>query len=154
MFSPLNYSSVCRLNRIRTYISSFVVKYSHPLNYKPSWLTPGIEPCSPQPQCDALPNKLKPTSDIGVGFEPTSSESDSEMLPLHHPTISIAGRTRTCILSVPGGVSSQLECCYKWWYCYHLIISGFNGHSFLEKHPPFGGMLISSFLHIILLFIS
>ena len=36
MFSPLNYSSVCRLNRSRTYISSFVVKYSYPLNYKPS----------------------------------------------------------------------------------------------------------------------
>ena len=45
----------------------------------------------PQPQCDALPNKLKPTIDIGVGFEPTSSESDSDVLPLHHPTVICTG---------------------------------------------------------------
>src|SRR5688500_14541784 len=97
MFYPLNYSSVSRLNRSRTCISSFVVKYSHPLNYKPSWLTPGIEPCSPHSHCGALPNKLKPTFDIGVGFEPTSSESNSEMLPLHHPIISNLHGTRTHI---------------------------------------------------------
>jgi hypothetical protein len=97
MFYPLNYPSVCRPNKIRTCISSSVVKYSDPLNYRPSWLTPGIEPCSPQPQCGALPNKLEPTFEVGVGFEPTSSDSNSEMLPLHHPTISNLYGTRTHI---------------------------------------------------------
>lgn len=32
-------------------------------------LPSGIEPCSPQSQCDALPNKLKTTFDAGLRLE-------------------------------------------------------------------------------------
>ncbi len=36
-----------------TYEVKFTINYSH------FWVSPGIEPCSPVPQTDALPNKLE-----------------------------------------------------------------------------------------------
>lgn len=66
------------------------------------WLTPGLEPCSPHSQCGTLPNKLKPTFVIGAGLEPTSSESNSEMLT--HCTIQ-----QSCAAWVNRTLSSDLE---------------------------------------------
>jgi hypothetical protein len=59
------------------------------------WLTPGLEPCSPHSQCGTLPVKLKPTFVIEIGFEPISSDSESDMLPLHHSTICGSYESRT-----------------------------------------------------------
>jgi hypothetical protein len=61
------------------------------------WLTPGFEPCSPHSQCDTLPDKLKPTFVIEDRFELSSSDSNSDMLPLHHSIIcgSYESRTRS-----------------------------------------------------------
>lgn len=57
------------------------------------------------------------------------------------------------ILSVPGGVSNQLECCYSCsedvLHC--AFILGFNGYSFLEKLPRASpGKAFFLLLHIIL----
>ena len=62
---------------------------------KPLWLTPGLEPCSPHSQCGTLPDKLKPTFVIEIGFEPISTVSETGMLPLHHSTISGSYESRT-----------------------------------------------------------
>ena len=68
--------------------SAFLVRYSF-------GLTPGLEPCSPHSQCGTLPDKLKPTFVIEIGFEPISTVSETGMLPLHHSTISGSYESRT-----------------------------------------------------------
>lgn len=85
---PLSYEpiSFCRLNRIRTCTASSEVKHSDPLNHKPL---------------------LLPEQDLNLylrGQNPVCS----------HCTIRqcIEGRTRTCSLSIPGGVSDQPEYFY------------------------------------------
>lgn len=45
-------------------------------------------------------------------IELITSDRQSGMLPLYQRTFCIAGQIRTGSLSVPGGVSNQLECCY------------------------------------------
>jgi hypothetical protein len=49
---------------------------------RPYWLTLGLEPFSSRSQQDVLPVKLKPTYVVGAGFEPTSSDSNAEMLTI------------------------------------------------------------------------
>lgn len=103
---------------------------------KPYWLTPGLEPCSPHSQSGTLPVKLKPTFVIENRLELLSPVSETGMLPLHHSTICIAGRIRTCSLSVPGGVSNQLECCYV----LKSIPAASHGEYFIPPHQLFFGI--------------
>ena len=68
---------------------------------------------------------------VRTGIEPVATDRQSVMLAVT-PTnqFCIADRTRTCSLSVPGGVSNQLECCYvlyakQFWKSAPLHLTGY-----------------------------